>query len=86
MRSGLFLLLFHQLADPALVARLPGEAQELGWHGPTATGLPVAHSTLVACPEIGWSARASVCAGRRGERRLPRARGVGWVALRHPHL
>ena len=33
MRSGLFLPLFDQLADPALVARLAGEAEEAGWHG-----------------------------------------------------
>jgi alkanesulfonate monooxygenase SsuD/methylene tetrahydromethanopterin reductase-like flavin-dependent oxidoreductase (luciferase family) len=33
MRSGLFLPLFDQLADPALVARLAGEAEEVGWHG-----------------------------------------------------
>ena len=32
MRSGLFLPLFDQLADPALV-RLAGEAEEAGWHG-----------------------------------------------------
>jgi hypothetical protein len=33
MRSGLFLPLFDELADPALVARLAGEAEEVGWHG-----------------------------------------------------
>jgi alkanesulfonate monooxygenase SsuD/methylene tetrahydromethanopterin reductase-like flavin-dependent oxidoreductase (luciferase family) len=33
MRSGLFLPLFDQLADPALVARLAAEAEEAGWHG-----------------------------------------------------
>jgi len=33
MRSGLFLPLFDQLADPALVARLADEAEEAGWHG-----------------------------------------------------
>ena len=33
MRSGLFLPLFDQLADPALVARFAGEAEEVGWHG-----------------------------------------------------
>ena len=33
MRSGLFLPLFDQLADPAMVARLPAEAEEAGWHG-----------------------------------------------------
>ena len=33
MRSGLFLPLFDELADPALVARLAGEAEEAGWHG-----------------------------------------------------
>ena len=33
MRSGLFLPLFDQLADPALVARLAGEAEEAGWQG-----------------------------------------------------
>ncbi|HYI17297.1 MAG TPA: hypothetical protein VD836_01245 [Solirubrobacteraceae bacterium] len=30
MHSGLFLPLFDQLADPALVARLAGEAEEAG--------------------------------------------------------
>jgi len=33
MRSGLFLPLFDELADPALVARLAGEAEAVGWHG-----------------------------------------------------
>ena len=33
MRSGLFLPLFDPLADPALVARLAGEAEEAGWDG-----------------------------------------------------
>ena len=33
MHSGVFLPLFDQLADPALVARLAGEAEEAGWDG-----------------------------------------------------
>jgi alkanesulfonate monooxygenase SsuD/methylene tetrahydromethanopterin reductase-like flavin-dependent oxidoreductase (luciferase family) len=33
MRSGLFLPLFDQLADPGIVARLSAEAEEAGWHG-----------------------------------------------------
>jgi alkanesulfonate monooxygenase SsuD/methylene tetrahydromethanopterin reductase-like flavin-dependent oxidoreductase (luciferase family) len=33
MRSGLFLPLFGELADPALVARLASAAEEAGWHG-----------------------------------------------------
>jgi alkanesulfonate monooxygenase SsuD/methylene tetrahydromethanopterin reductase-like flavin-dependent oxidoreductase (luciferase family) len=33
MRSGLFLPLFDELADPAIVARLAAEAEEAGWHG-----------------------------------------------------
>jgi alkanesulfonate monooxygenase SsuD/methylene tetrahydromethanopterin reductase-like flavin-dependent oxidoreductase (luciferase family) len=33
MRSGLFLPLFDDLADPAVVARLSVEAEEAGWHG-----------------------------------------------------
>jgi alkanesulfonate monooxygenase SsuD/methylene tetrahydromethanopterin reductase-like flavin-dependent oxidoreductase (luciferase family) len=33
MRSGLFLPLFDELADPAVVARLSVEAEEAGWHG-----------------------------------------------------
>jgi alkanesulfonate monooxygenase SsuD/methylene tetrahydromethanopterin reductase-like flavin-dependent oxidoreductase (luciferase family) len=33
VQSGLFLPLFDQLADPALVARLAAEAEENGWHG-----------------------------------------------------
>ena len=33
MRSGLFIPLFDELADPALVARLSAEAEEAGWHG-----------------------------------------------------
>jgi hypothetical protein len=32
MRSGLFLPLFDQLADPAQVAHLAGEAEDVGWH------------------------------------------------------
>ena len=33
MRSGLWLPLFDDLADPAAVRRLAGEAEEAGWHG-----------------------------------------------------
>ena len=33
MRSGLFVPLFDELADPALVARLAAEAEEVGWDG-----------------------------------------------------
>jgi alkanesulfonate monooxygenase SsuD/methylene tetrahydromethanopterin reductase-like flavin-dependent oxidoreductase (luciferase family) len=33
MRSGLFLPIFDQLAEPAVVARLAAEAEEAGWHG-----------------------------------------------------
>jgi alkanesulfonate monooxygenase SsuD/methylene tetrahydromethanopterin reductase-like flavin-dependent oxidoreductase (luciferase family) len=33
MRSGLFLPLFDELADPALVARLAAEAEDAGWDG-----------------------------------------------------
>ena len=33
MRSGLFLPIFDELADPAIVARLSAEADEAGWHG-----------------------------------------------------
>jgi alkanesulfonate monooxygenase SsuD/methylene tetrahydromethanopterin reductase-like flavin-dependent oxidoreductase (luciferase family) len=33
MRSGLFLPLFDELADPVVVARLAAEAEEAGWHG-----------------------------------------------------
>jgi alkanesulfonate monooxygenase SsuD/methylene tetrahydromethanopterin reductase-like flavin-dependent oxidoreductase (luciferase family) len=33
MHSGLFLPLFDELADPAIVARLSVEAEEAGWHG-----------------------------------------------------
>jgi alkanesulfonate monooxygenase SsuD/methylene tetrahydromethanopterin reductase-like flavin-dependent oxidoreductase (luciferase family) len=33
MRSGLFVPLFDELADPAVVARLSTEAEEAGWHG-----------------------------------------------------
>jgi len=33
MRSGLFVPIFDDLADPALVARLSAEAEEAGWHG-----------------------------------------------------
>src|SRR6266508_3256290 len=33
MHSGLFLPLFDELADPAIVARLSAEAEEAGWHG-----------------------------------------------------
>jgi alkanesulfonate monooxygenase SsuD/methylene tetrahydromethanopterin reductase-like flavin-dependent oxidoreductase (luciferase family) len=32
-RSGLYLPLFEPLADPAVVARLAGEAEEAGWDG-----------------------------------------------------
>ena len=33
MRFGLFIPLFDELADPALVARLCAEAEEAGWDG-----------------------------------------------------
>jgi alkanesulfonate monooxygenase SsuD/methylene tetrahydromethanopterin reductase-like flavin-dependent oxidoreductase (luciferase family) len=33
MRSGLFIPLFDELADPGIVARLAAEAEEAGWHG-----------------------------------------------------
>jgi alkanesulfonate monooxygenase SsuD/methylene tetrahydromethanopterin reductase-like flavin-dependent oxidoreductase (luciferase family) len=33
MRSGVFLPLFDELADPATVARLAREAEEADWHG-----------------------------------------------------
>jgi alkanesulfonate monooxygenase SsuD/methylene tetrahydromethanopterin reductase-like flavin-dependent oxidoreductase (luciferase family) len=33
MRSGLFVPIFDELADPSLVARLSAEAEEAGWHG-----------------------------------------------------
>lgn len=33
IRSGLFLPLFDELADPAVVARLSVEAEQAGWHG-----------------------------------------------------
>jgi alkanesulfonate monooxygenase SsuD/methylene tetrahydromethanopterin reductase-like flavin-dependent oxidoreductase (luciferase family) len=33
MRSGIFVPLFDDLADPAVVARLAAEAEEGGWHG-----------------------------------------------------
>ena len=33
MRSGLYLPIFDELADPAVIARLSAEAEEAGWHG-----------------------------------------------------
>ena len=33
LRSALWLPLFDDLADPVAVARLAGEAEEVGWHG-----------------------------------------------------
>ncbi|WP_255560036.1 LLM class flavin-dependent oxidoreductase [Salinibacterium sp. M195] len=33
LRSGLWLPLFDELADPAVVARLAAEAEDAGWHG-----------------------------------------------------
>jgi alkanesulfonate monooxygenase SsuD/methylene tetrahydromethanopterin reductase-like flavin-dependent oxidoreductase (luciferase family) len=33
VRSGLFLPLFDELADPGIIARLSTEAEEAGWHG-----------------------------------------------------
>ncbi|GAA2396810.1 LLM class F420-dependent oxidoreductase [Nonomuraea africana] len=33
IRSGLWLPLFDELADPLVVARLAAEAEEVGWHG-----------------------------------------------------
>jgi len=33
LRSALWLPIFDSLADPAVVARLAAEAEEVGWHG-----------------------------------------------------
>jgi alkanesulfonate monooxygenase SsuD/methylene tetrahydromethanopterin reductase-like flavin-dependent oxidoreductase (luciferase family) len=33
MRSGLYLPIFDELADPVVVARVAAEAEEAGWHG-----------------------------------------------------
>src|SRR5437764_2975290 len=33
MRSGLYLPIFDELADPAVIARLSANAEEAGWHG-----------------------------------------------------
>ena len=33
MRSGLFVPIFDELADPAVVAHLSADAEEAGWHG-----------------------------------------------------
>ncbi len=33
LRSGLWVPLFDELADPLVVARLAGQAEEAGWHG-----------------------------------------------------
>jgi probable F420-dependent oxidoreductase len=33
MRSGLFVPIFDELADPAIVARLAADAEAAGWHG-----------------------------------------------------
>src|SRR5918995_7488581 len=33
MRSGVWLPLFEELADPRVVARLAADAEERGWHG-----------------------------------------------------
>lgn len=61
MRSGLFLPLFDELADPAMVARLAAEAEEAGWHGvfvwdQVRWGKPVAG---VADPQITLAAIAT---------------------------
>src|SRR5260370_32567734 len=54
LRSALWVPLFGDLADPAVVARLAAEAEEAGWHGFfvwdhlcwRAPGRPVAHPPL----------------------------------------
>lgn len=33
LRSGLWVPLFDELADPLVVARLAAQAEEAGWHG-----------------------------------------------------
>ena len=33
MRSGLFVPLFDELADPAVLADISAEAENAGWHG-----------------------------------------------------
>ena len=44
LRSALWLPLFDDLADPVVVARLAGEAEEAGWHGAGSVGSMTAHS------------------------------------------
>jgi hypothetical protein len=41
--TGLFLPLFEALADPAVVARLAGAAEEAGWDPPAGAQLDFGH-------------------------------------------
>jgi alkanesulfonate monooxygenase SsuD/methylene tetrahydromethanopterin reductase-like flavin-dependent oxidoreductase (luciferase family) len=61
MRFGLYIPLFDELADPALVARLCGEAEEAGWDGVFVWDQVRWHEPVVgvADPQITLSAIAS---------------------------
>ena len=64
MRSGLWLPLFEELADPGVVARLAAEAEERGWHG------------VFVWDQLRWRERAAAYAGDALQRELPGGIGI----------
>jgi Luciferase-like monooxygenase len=61
MRSGLFLPLFDELADPAVVALLSVEAEQAGWHGVFAWDHVRWHEPVLAVADP-WITLAAIAA------------------------
>jgi hypothetical protein len=55
MLSGLFLPIFDELADPAVVVRFSVEAEEAGWHGVFVWDHVRWREPVSAVPPGGWS-------------------------------
>jgi alkanesulfonate monooxygenase SsuD/methylene tetrahydromethanopterin reductase-like flavin-dependent oxidoreductase (luciferase family) len=70
MRSGLFLPLFDELADPAVVAGLSVEAEEAGWHGVFVWDHVRWHEPVQAVADP-WITLAAVAAATRSVRLGP---------------
>lgn len=70
MRSGLFLPLFDELADPAVVAGLSAEAEQAGWHGVFVWDHVRWHEPVLAVADP-WITLAAVATATRGVRLGP---------------
>ena len=85
MRSGLFIPLFDELADPALVLRLSAQAEEAGWHGVfvwdnlryVEPAQAAGFRTIAYLVEVGVDEALARNAQRAGRRRVPTAGLVG---------